>query len=156
MAKYSSIEHDILTTEEACKLLKISKPTLYKLIERKQISGYKIGKEYRFNKEDLLSYVGIDSSSTKSEGAVEKLKGIEPDGGYEWELKDDFATVGIKKMARRTFQEFSSNLEELIVNAYDEDATEVQVVVDKAKKTLSVIDDGNGMDKDDLSNYVIL
>ncbi len=149
MTKNSSTNHDILTTEEACKLLKISRPTLYKLIEKKQISGSKIGKEYRFSREELMSYLSRPS------GPATSTKEIDNNEGFQWELKDDFATVGIKKMAKRTFQEFSSNLEELIVNAYDEDATEVKVIVDKDKKTLSVIDDGNGMDEDNLSNYVI-
>jgi hypothetical protein len=72
-----------------------------------------------------------------------------------WELKGDFATKGIKKMARRTFQEIASNIEELIANAYDEDATLVNVIVDHNRKTLTVIDDGNGMDEKALSSYVI-
>jgi len=154
MGKESSSEHDILTTEEACKLLKISKPTLYKLIEKKKISGYKIGKEYRFNKQELMSYIG-GSQSTRQQRVSDIQPKADNETGYQWELKDDFATVGIQKMAKRTFQAFSSNLEELIVNAYDEDATEVKIIVDKNKKILSVIDDGNGMDKEDLSNYVI-
>lgn len=151
MVKEFSPEHDILTSEEACKLLKISKPTLYKLVDNKKIFGHKIGKEYRFNREELLSYVGVSPSSKQPE-----IKAAESKAEYEsWELKDDFATVGIKKMAKRTFQEFSSNLEELIVNAYDEDATEVKIIIDKINKSLSVTDDGNGMDKEDLSKYVI-
>jgi len=154
MGKETPTEHDILTTEEACKLLKISKPTLYKLIEKKKILGYKIGKEYRFNKQELMSYIG-GPQITKQQKISDILPKTDYETGYKWELKDDFATVGIQKMAKRTFQAFSSNLEELIVNAYDEDATEVKIIVDKNNKTLSVIDDGNGMDKEDLSNYVI-
>src|SRR3989344_8519429 len=72
-----------------------------------------------------------------------------------WELKGDFATTGIKKMARRTFQELSSNLEELIANAYDADATKVQLTLDYDKKTLSFTDNGNGMDENNLLSYVI-
>jgi len=72
-----------------------------------------------------------------------------------WELRGDFATAGIKKMAKRTFQELASNIEELIVNAYDADATLVQVTLDFDKNSLSIIDDGNGMDEQDLASYVI-
>lgn len=71
------------------------------------------------------------------------------------ELKGDFATAGIKKMAKRTFQELASNIEELIVNAYDADATLVQVTLDYDKKILCIVDDGNGMDEKALANYVI-
>lgn len=155
MGKETPFEHDILTTEEACTLLKISRQTLYKLIEKKRILGQKIGKEYRFSKDELLSYLGRSSRANQSMDTTDLQMAVKSPKGHYWELKDNFATAGIQKMARRTFQEFSSNLEELIVNAYDEDATEVKVIIDKYKKTLTVIDDANGMDKNDLSKYVI-
>ncbi|MFH1931704.1 MAG: ATP-binding protein [Pseudomonadota bacterium] len=153
MSKISSSNKDILTSSEACKLLKISKKTLYKLIDCNKIYGHKIGKEYRFSNEELLSYLNRPSKS--------KVSNLAPDLSSndskvsKWELKDQFATRGIQQMARRTFQEFSSNLEELIVNAYDEDATRVEVIVNKDKRMLSVIDDGNGMDENALADYVV-
>ncbi|MBU4314715.1 MAG: helix-turn-helix domain-containing protein, partial [Actinobacteria bacterium] len=66
MSKISSSNKDILTSSEACKLLKISKKTLYKLIDCNKIYGHKIGKEYRFSNEELLSYLNRPSKSKVS------------------------------------------------------------------------------------------
>ncbi len=133
---------DIISTEEACKLLDLTRQTLYKLVDKGQIPGRKFGSRYKFSKSTILEYVNKNNSA--------------PSGDYRiWEVQGDFATAGIKKMARRTFQEIASNIEELIVNAYDGDATLVQVVIDYDKKTLSVVDDGNGMDEKSLESYVI-
>lgn len=72
----------------------------------------------------------------------------------EWILEDKFATAGIVKMAGKTFKEFAANLEELIANAYDDDATSVDIVLNYEGKTLTVRDNGNGMDEDQLNSYV--
>jgi len=132
-----------LSTTDACKLLGITRQTLYKLHGKGQIPGKKVGGKYRFFEDKLIEYMN------KTHTPPEKEK------YHEWELKGDFATAGIKKMAKRTFQELASNIEELIVNAYDADATLVQVIIDHDKKTLSIIDDGHGMDEKSLSSYVI-
>lgn len=73
----------------------------------------------------------------------------------EWELRGDFATEGIKKMARRTFLELASNIEELIVNAYDADATLVRITINQDKRTITIIDNGNGMNQTDLTTYIV-
>ncbi len=130
----------LLSTDAACKLLGVTRQTLYKLLEKGEIPGKKVGGSYKFVQQQLLDYMNNNSKQNEYK---------------EWELKGDFATEGIKKMAKRTFQELASNLEELIANAYDADATEVQVTIDQDKKTLSITDDGSGMDEKSLSSYVI-
>lgn len=131
----------IISTEEAATLLGITRQTLYKLSEKGQIPGKKVGGQYKFFREEIMNY--LNTSKPLNEDYV------------EWELKGDFATEGIKKMAKRTFQELASNIEELIANSYDADATQVEVTIDYDKKTLSIIDDGNGMDEEALASYVI-
>src|SRR3989344_6945692 len=138
-------KNQIISTEEACKLLGITRQTLYKLSDKGQIPGKKIGGQYKFIKQSLLDYMHIHSQQAD----------LVKEGYREWELKGDFATEGIKKMARRTFQELASNIEELIVNAYDADGTKVEVIINQDKKTLSILDDGNGMDEKALEEYVI-
>lgn len=138
-----NMENKVISTEEACKLLGLSRQTLYKLCDKGEVPGKKVGGKYRFVEEKLLEY--MHQSKNVPEGNEYR----------EWELRGDFATEGIKKMAKRTFQELASNIEELIVNSYDADATLVQVIVDYDKKTLSIIDDGHGMDEKTLSSYVI-
>jgi len=132
-----------ISTVEACKILGITRQTLYKLYERGEIPGKKVGGKYKFFENKLIEYMEQASKySNKS-------------GYREWELTGDFATSGIKKMAKRTFQELASNLEELIINSYDADATLVQVYIDHDKNIISIIDDGHGMDEEALTSYVI-
>lgn len=139
----SKQNQELISTEEVCKLVNISRQTLYKLCDKGEIPGKKVGGQYKFVKQKILDYIHQEhNSSNKNEFRT-------------WELKGDFATEGIKKMARRTFQELASNIEELIVNAYDADAILVQVILNYDKKTISIIDDGNGMDESSLSSYVI-
>lgn len=136
----------VISVKEACDLLGITRQTLYKLCEKKQIPGCKkIGSKYKFVKSTILDYLH-----------KEEVLPVEKSEDYKiWELKADFATSGIKKMAKRTFQELSSNIEELIVNAYDADATLVQVILDLDKRSLSITDDGNGMDENALYSFLI-
>lgn len=52
-----SSQDEFLTVEEACKLLRISKPTLYKRMDDGTISSYRIGSRILFNKSILLNSV---------------------------------------------------------------------------------------------------
>lgn len=135
-----TVTEEIISTEEACKLLGVTRQTLYKLCEKGEIPGRKVGSKYKFVKETIMSHLHKNEQTSDYK---------------EWEIKGDFATAGIKKMAKRTFQELSSNIEELIVNAYDADATLVQVTLDYDKNALIISDDGNGMDEKSLASYVI-
>ena len=49
------LEEEVLTTEEASKFLRISRQTLYKLVEQGRIPGMKVGQGYKFLKSDLIS-----------------------------------------------------------------------------------------------------
>ncbi|MFZ1636076.1 MAG: helix-turn-helix domain-containing protein [Chitinophagales bacterium] len=52
---------EFLTVDEACKLLRISKPTLYKRMEEGKIKSYQMGTSSRsrrlFNKNELLESI---------------------------------------------------------------------------------------------------
>lgn len=48
---------EMLSLEEAALLLCVSKSTLYRLIERKQVKGRKVGSRWRFRRADLLNYL---------------------------------------------------------------------------------------------------
>jgi len=135
--------NETISTTGACELLGITRQTLYKLYEKGDIPGKKIGGKYRFIESELVNY--MKKSDTYSDNSDYR----------EWELTGNFATSGIKKMAKRTFQELASNLEELIINSYDADATLVEVFIDHDKSIISITDDGHGMDEKTLSTYVI-
>ena len=49
------IDQEVLTTEEASKFLRISRQTLYKLVERGKVPGMKVGQGYKFLRNDLIS-----------------------------------------------------------------------------------------------------
>ena len=50
---------DILTTIEVCRILKISKNTLYKLIRSRQLNAKKIARHYRIQKAELLRFMDM-------------------------------------------------------------------------------------------------
>ena len=47
----------VLTVEEACQYLRISKWTLYRLIQRNELTTMKIGKHRRIRRESLEEFV---------------------------------------------------------------------------------------------------
>jgi len=48
---------ELITLEELSRYLKISKPTLYKMVERGKIPALKIASLWRFKKEDINRWV---------------------------------------------------------------------------------------------------
>lgn len=148
MGKIETLASEMLTTQDACRILKVTRQTLYKLVETGAIRAKKVGRGYRFDRNHLsveTTTMGQEPSQSDSPGASRKI----------WELQGNFATAGIKKMAKRTFSDLTANVEELIANSYDADATSVDVVVDQDEKTLTIQDDGNGMTEQELSSYVV-
>ncbi|MEO0248648.1 MAG: helix-turn-helix domain-containing protein [candidate division WOR-3 bacterium] len=69
----------LLTVKETCKYLRISAPTLYRMLERNELITVKIGKRTLFDKKDLDAY--IDSSkgptSRKPSAAGRRRKKVE-------------------------------------------------------------------------------
>lgn len=47
----------ILTFRDCCNILSISKNTLLGLIQRNEITAFRVGKQYRFRREDLEEYI---------------------------------------------------------------------------------------------------
>jgi len=48
---------ELLTLEELATYLKISKPTLYKMVEKGKVPALKIANQWRFKKEDITRWV---------------------------------------------------------------------------------------------------
>lgn len=48
---------ELLSLEEAADMLCVSKSTLYRMIERKEIKGSKVGRQWRFSQADLQAYL---------------------------------------------------------------------------------------------------
>lgn len=48
---------ELLTLKELSRYLKISKPTLYKMVQKGKIPALKIASQWRFKKEDINSWI---------------------------------------------------------------------------------------------------
>jgi excisionase family DNA binding protein len=59
-------ERDVLTSTEACQLLRISRPTLRSLIKKGELSAFKIGNRWRIMKTELVRYVKEKSTARRS------------------------------------------------------------------------------------------
>jgi len=46
---------DVLTADEAAKYLRVSLKTLYRLVAAGQIPGQKVGRAWRFRRDDLVA-----------------------------------------------------------------------------------------------------
>jgi DNA binding domain, excisionase family len=58
-----SVNDEILTVNEACKLLKISRPTLMRLLSEGKLRGFKVGKRVRrIRRCDVEKYIEGDRS----------------------------------------------------------------------------------------------
>ncbi|MCD4784059.1 MAG: helix-turn-helix domain-containing protein [Candidatus Eremiobacteraeota bacterium] len=66
------MEKDILNVEEAAAFLKTSKPTFYRWLGQGKIKGFKVGREWRFYKSDLVSF--MESSDQEKESLKKELR----------------------------------------------------------------------------------
>ncbi|MEI6520160.1 MAG: GspE/PulE family protein [bacterium] len=59
---------ELMSLAEAVKFLGISKPTLYRMLERGDVKGSKVGNQWRFRKADLTAYLNRDSLAVATAG----------------------------------------------------------------------------------------
>ena len=68
-------KNEVLTTEEACEYLRISRPTYLKLIYTNQIKARKVGKGWKVLNSELQAYLGqVDVCEMGRSGRKEKRK----------------------------------------------------------------------------------
>ena len=58
---------ELLTLEELAKYLKISKHTLYKMLEKGEIPAFKIANQWRFKKSDIDKWIEQQRKTTLKE-----------------------------------------------------------------------------------------
>ena len=66
------MEKDILNVEQAAAFLKTSKPTFYRWLHDGKLKGFKAGREWRFYRSDLLSF--LESSDREKEELKKELR----------------------------------------------------------------------------------
>jgi excisionase family DNA binding protein len=62
------INEELMSLAEAVQFLGISKPTLYRMLERGDVKGSKVGNQWRFRKSDLTAYLNRDSLAVATAG----------------------------------------------------------------------------------------
>lgn len=65
--KFSSEEDEFLSIDEAAKLIKLTKPTVYGLVHQKNIPFHKKGKRLYFLKSEILDWIKGGKCKTKSD-----------------------------------------------------------------------------------------
>lgn len=69
---------DILTLKETAEYLRVSGQTVYNMIKDRRIKAYKVGREWRFFRSDIMAYLESTSRnrilSTKDEEANKDKK----------------------------------------------------------------------------------
>lgn len=55
----------VLTIEELAAYLKISKSTLYKLVQKGEVPGQKVGKHWRFRRDIIDQWLAEDTPAVK-------------------------------------------------------------------------------------------
>ena len=53
----------IMTVEEVAEFLKLSKITVYKLVKKGQVPGFRVGNSWRFRKEDIVEIISRQNSA---------------------------------------------------------------------------------------------
>nr|WP_286673792.1 MULTISPECIES: helix-turn-helix transcriptional regulator [unclassified Clostridium] len=61
-----------MTALEVSELLKINKNTVYELVKRGELPGYKIGKKLRIDEKDVFEYINNQKSSSKNSKNITK------------------------------------------------------------------------------------
>lgn len=56
-------ERDVLTSEEAAALLRVSRKTLYRLARNRELPGTKVGRSWRFHRADLIDFLRKDPNA---------------------------------------------------------------------------------------------
>ncbi|MEI8143197.1 MAG: helix-turn-helix domain-containing protein [Candidatus Berkelbacteria bacterium] len=51
------MKYEFLTVEETAKILKVTKMTIYRYIKAGKLTAYKVGKDFRINKEEFDKFL---------------------------------------------------------------------------------------------------
>lgn len=74
--------------------------------------------------------------------------------GEEWSASIRVGEAIVDLLSGRIYRTLPIALKELVSNAWDADAKNVQIFIHEDKKQIAVIDDGKGMTRKELENYV--
>jgi len=73
---------------------------------------------------------------------------------HTWSTNMKVGEAIVDLLSGRIYRTLPIALKELVSNAWDADAENVQIFIHEDKKQIAIIDDGSGMNQDQLKNYV--
>jgi len=65
---------NILTVPEVCSYLQISQVTVYRLIRQKNIPAFRIGKNWRFNLQDLERWIESETLTAEEQSQISRSR----------------------------------------------------------------------------------
>ncbi|MBZ9692681.1 substrate-binding domain-containing protein [Clostridium sp. M14] len=109
-----------LTALEVSELLKINKNTVYELVKRGELPGYKIGKKLRIDEKDVFEYINNQKSSSRNSKNITKsyLKN-DVNINSEFKIENDIIISGqdiILEVLARHIEEKTDNIRVLRSN----------------------------------------
>ena len=66
------MDANFMTAEEVSEYLRIPRSTIYKLVQEKQLPGFKVGKHWRFRKETFEEWIS-ERENASSLDSLEKM-----------------------------------------------------------------------------------
>lgn len=104
-------DHRLLTPEEAAQILKISRYTVYKLIERGEIPARRLGnRKIRIDYDSLMQYLQGDSFEKKPAGSVDIDKNADK--------KNSFTYIGSHDLSIELLKDFLSHGSSIQLQTY--------------------------------------
>jgi excisionase family DNA binding protein len=62
----TAIENRYLTLEETMAILRVSRSTVYRMVNRGELPGYKIAKRWMFDREEVAAFVTVHRYAANS------------------------------------------------------------------------------------------
>ena len=81
----ASDKHVLVEIEDACRIIRKAKPTIYTLVRKGQLPAYKKGKKLYFYEDELLTWIENGRKATKEQNHSEMLKAMQ--GGMKRKTK---------------------------------------------------------------------
>ncbi len=67
----------VMTLEDVAKLLEVSERTILRLLDKKELKGFKVGRAWRFEPKDVEDY--IERQRRKADENTDKRPTVKPD-----------------------------------------------------------------------------
>ena len=70
------MNRELLTLKQVQEILRLSERTVLRLLQRKELNGFKVGREWRFEQSDINEY--IERQRRKADEDTDKQEAVRP------------------------------------------------------------------------------